>query len=73
MMTFLAGLTIGALIGAMILAIVQTGARADVELDEARDDILLALQRQRQREWVERHKTRPEAAQGRGEGQADAE
>jgi hypothetical protein len=57
----------------MILAIVQTGARADVELDEARDDILLALQRQRQREWVERHKTRPEAAQGRGEGQADAE
>jgi hypothetical protein len=72
-MTFVAGLLFGALFGAMIMAIVQAGARADAELDETRNDILLALRRQRQREWVEQHKTRPEAAQGRGEGQAGTE
>jgi hypothetical protein len=74
MMWFVAGLMFGALFGAMIMAIIQIAARTDVELEEGRQDILLALRRQRQREWVEQHKTRPRAAaQGRGDGQADTE
>jgi hypothetical protein len=70
MIMFAAGLLLGATIGVSVMMIVRAAAQADAEIDEARNDILQTLQRQRRREWVEQQKTRPEAALGRGEGQA---
>lgn len=49
-MTMLAlGLLVGAFLGALGMAIAQTGARADDDLDEARRDIVMTLQQRRRR------------------------
>lgn len=49
-MTFLVvGLLVGAFLGALGMAIAQTGARADDDLDEARRDITMTLQQRRRR------------------------
>jgi ElaB/YqjD/DUF883 family membrane-anchored ribosome-binding protein len=48
--TFLVvGLLVGAFLGALGMAIAQTGARADDDLDEARRDITMTLQQRRRR------------------------